>query len=114
MFPQTVETYHGGCYRVHGTKKSKNKRVNATLWQVFNLIREFGLTSYCVRSLCCEWPKFKESGLDQMSHDRQPSAGKDKRQHHGDSRARLSGLEGHPVFPVVPGVQCMASLSGSI
>lgn len=76
---------------------------------------ELGLTRRCVRSLCCERHKFKESGLDQrMALDQQPSAGKDRRQHHGDSRARLSGLEGHPVFPVVPGVQCMASLSSSI
>lgn len=34
--------------------------------------------------------------------DWQPSAGK-------DSRAGLSGLEGHPVFPVVPGVHMMAT-----
>lgn len=56
-----------------------------------------------------KWPGSKE-----MSLDRQPSAGKDRRQHHGDSRAKLSGLEGHPVLPVVPGVRGMASLSGLV
>lgn len=32
----------------------------------------------------------------------------------GDSRTRLTGLEGHPVFPVVPSSQGLASLSGPV
>lgn len=37
-----------------------------------------------------------------------------KGQDHGDSRTRLTGLEGHPMFPVVPSSQGMASFSGSV
>lgn len=51
-----------------------------------------------------------KSGLDQ----RKCHLACNPQQDRGDNRTRLSGLEGHPVFPVMPSSQGTASLSALV